>query len=112
MNYKLLALIILTVLYFYEMVLNVISMRSVRNHPIPENVSDGFNPILRAFDRFIIIFSHQQGKIPVVGKNRKDGRIRIHCLNVFHGWLGESLSSLNGIFRLCRVFPWKHRARG
>ena len=43
MNYKLLALIILTVIYIYEMLLNVISMQSM-NNPIPENVSDVYNP--------------------------------------------------------------------
>ena len=43
MNYKLLALIILTVIYIYEMLLNVISMQSM-NNPIPENVSDVYDP--------------------------------------------------------------------
>ena len=43
MNYKLLALIILTVIYIYEMLLNIISMRSM-NNPIPENVSDVYDP--------------------------------------------------------------------
>ena len=43
MNYKLLALIILTVIYIYKMLLNVISMQSM-NNPIPENVSDVYNP--------------------------------------------------------------------
>jgi len=43
MNYKVLALIILTVVYVYEMLLNMISMRSM-NNPIPENVSDVYDP--------------------------------------------------------------------
>jgi STE24 endopeptidase len=43
MDFKVLAVIILTVIYLYEMLLNIISMRSVKN-PIPANVSDVYDP--------------------------------------------------------------------
>ena len=43
MDWKLLALIILTVVWFYGLLLNIISMQSVKN-PIPANVSDVYDP--------------------------------------------------------------------
>jgi len=43
MDFKVLAVIILTVIYLYEMLLNIISMRSVKNS-IPANVSDVYDP--------------------------------------------------------------------
>ncbi len=43
MNYKALAIAILTVVYLYKMLLNVIGMRSVKN-PVPLNVADVYDP--------------------------------------------------------------------
>ena len=43
MNFKLLALIILTLVYFYGLLLNALSMRSVKN-AVPANVSDVYDP--------------------------------------------------------------------
>ncbi len=43
MNIKAIVLIILTVIYAYEMALHLIKMRSV-NNPVPENVADGYDP--------------------------------------------------------------------
>ena len=43
MNWKLPVLIVISVLYLWELMLNIISMRSVKN-PIPENVSDVYDP--------------------------------------------------------------------
>ena len=43
MSFKITVLVILTALYLYEMVLNVIRSRSV-NNPIPENVADVYDP--------------------------------------------------------------------
>ena len=43
MNYKALAIAILTVVYLYKMLLNVIGMRSVKN-PGPLNVADVYDP--------------------------------------------------------------------
>ena len=43
MNYKALAIAILTVVYLYKMLLNVIGMRSVKN-PVPMNVADVYDP--------------------------------------------------------------------
>ena len=42
MGIKAIVLILLTVLYLYEMTLNVIKMRSVSN-PVPENVADVYD---------------------------------------------------------------------
>ena len=43
MDWKLLALITLTVVWLYGLLLNIISMQSVKN-PIPANVSDVYDP--------------------------------------------------------------------
>ena len=43
MDFKVLAAIILTVIYLYGMLLNVISMRSMKN-PVPVNVADVYDP--------------------------------------------------------------------
>ena len=43
MDFKVLAVIILTVIYLYGMLLNVISMRSMKN-PVPVNVADVYDP--------------------------------------------------------------------
>ena len=43
MGIKAIVLIVLTVVYLYEMTLNLIRMRSVRN-PVPANVSDVYDP--------------------------------------------------------------------
>ena len=43
MDFKALALVVLTVIYLYQMALAVIHMRSARN-PVPVNVADVYDP--------------------------------------------------------------------
>ena len=43
MNYKLITIIILTAVYLWGLLLNMISMRSVKN-PVPVNVADVYDP--------------------------------------------------------------------
>ncbi len=43
MNIKIIILAVLTLIYFYEMAIHIIGMRSV-NNPIPENVADVYDP--------------------------------------------------------------------
>ena len=43
MNFKLLVLVLLTIVWIYGLLLNVLSMRSVKN-PVPANVSDVYDP--------------------------------------------------------------------
>ena len=42
MNFKAIVLIVVTVLYLYELLLEIIHMRSARN-PVPENVADVYD---------------------------------------------------------------------
>ena len=43
MNFKLIALVILTLIYLWKLLLNTISAGSVKN-PIPANVADVYDP--------------------------------------------------------------------